>query len=57
MPSMPRGMDDVAALPRLTEGLLARGHSEETVRKVLGDNLLRMMAEVEAVSRDLNRAY
>jgi len=50
VPSMPRAMDDVSELPRLTRGLLARGHSEETVRKVLGENLLRVMEVVEAVS-------
>ena len=50
VPSMPRGMDDVSALPHLTRGLLARGYSPETVRKVLGENLLRVMEAVEAVS-------
>ncbi len=51
VPSMPREMEDVAALPSLTRGLLERGHDEETVRKVLGENLLRAMAQVEDVSR------
>lgn len=45
--SMPKDMGDVSQLPNLTRGLLARGHSPETVRKVLGENLLRVMAEVE----------
>ena len=49
VPSMPEGMGDVSDLPNLTRGLLERGHDEETVRKVLGENLLRVMAEVEAV--------
>jgi membrane dipeptidase len=53
VPSMPRGMEDVSALPHLTEGLLARGHDEATVRKVLGENLLRVMERVEAVSREI----
>ena len=50
VPSMPDEMGDVSQLPNLTRGLLARGHSTETVRKVLGENLLRVMAEVEAVA-------
>ncbi len=54
VPSMPEGMEDVSKLPALTRGLLDRGHSQATVRKVLGENLLRMMAEVEEVSRQLN---
>jgi membrane dipeptidase len=45
--SMPEGLEDVSRLPVLTHGLLARGHSPATVRKVLGENLLRVMSEVE----------
>ncbi|MDJ0789105.1 MAG: dipeptidase [Myxococcota bacterium] len=48
--SMPEGMDDVSKLPALTAGLLERGHSPEVVRKVLGENLLRVMAAVEAAA-------
>jgi membrane dipeptidase len=47
---MPRGLDDVSHLPALTRGLLERGHPPDVVRRVLGENLLRVMAEVEAVS-------
>ena len=53
VPFMPEGMQEISDLPRLTLGLLERGHSPETVRKVLGENLLRVMAEVEAVSAQL----
>ncbi len=53
VPSMPYGMDDVSALPRLTLGLLERGHSEGTVRKLLGENLLRVMESVEQVAGEL----
>ena len=41
----------VAQLPRLTAGLLARGHSEEAVCKVLGENLLRVVGQVESIAR------
>ena len=51
VPSMPRDLEDVSQLPRLTAGLLARGHSEETVRKVLGENLLRVMGQVESTAK------
>jgi membrane dipeptidase len=46
--SMPRELDDVSRLPALTRGLLERGHAPEVVRKVLGENLLRVMDEVDA---------
>jgi membrane dipeptidase len=48
--SLPIGMHEVNQLPDLTRGLLARGHSEQTIRKVLGENLLRVMKEVEVIS-------
>ena len=54
VPSMPLGMEDVSRLPALTLGLLKRGHSDETVRKVLGENLLRAMSEVEYVAQELS---
>jgi len=53
--SMPVGMEDVSQLPALTRGLLARGHSAETVRGVLGENVLRALGEAEDVSRAMKR--
>jgi membrane dipeptidase len=53
VPSMPEGMDDVSRLPDLTRALLERGHAPATVRKVLGENLLRVMEEVEVVAASL----
>ncbi len=53
VPSMPIGMEDVTRLPALTEALLARGHSPETVRKVLGENVLRVLEEAERVAHSL----
>jgi len=35
-----------AELPRLTEGLMRRGHSEQTIRGFLGENHLRVFREV-----------
>lgn len=43
---LPRGMRDVRDLPRLTEVLLARGHSWRRVEKLLGQNLRRFFAGV-----------
>ena len=49
--NMPFGMEDVSRLPRLTQALLDRGYSERDVRKILGENTLRLMAAVERVSQ------
>ncbi len=51
--TMPKGMEDVSHLPRITEALLRRGYPEKDVEKILGGNTLRVMAEVEAVSKKL----
>jgi membrane dipeptidase len=46
--SLPVGLKDVSTYPNLIRGLLERDYSEDDVRKILGENLLRVWAEVEA---------
>lgn len=48
--TMPKGMDDVTFLPRITEALLNKGYSEKDVENILGGNLLRVMEQVERVA-------
>jgi membrane dipeptidase len=52
--NMPFGMEDATKLPLITEALLRRGYSDEDVRKILGENTLRVMTEAERVSSKLN---
>ena len=52
--NMPYGMEDATKLPKITEALLKKGYSEGEVKKILGENTLRIMTEVERVSRELN---
>jgi membrane dipeptidase len=52
--NMPYGMEDASKLPRITEALLQKGYSEGDVKKILGENTLRLMTDVERVSRELN---
>jgi membrane dipeptidase len=52
--NMPYGMEDATKLPKITEALLQKGYSEGDVKKILGENTLRVMTEVERVSRELN---
>ena len=52
--NMPYGMEDATKLPKLTEALLQKGYSEGDVRMILGENTLRVMTEVERISRELS---
>jgi membrane dipeptidase len=54
--SAPKGMEDVSRLPDLVRELARRGYSEQDLKKILGGNLLRVMRQVEGVSRELRSA-
>ncbi len=51
--SMPEGMDDVTHIPQITDALLKKGYSESDIRKILGENTLRVLAAAEQVSREM----
>ena len=53
--NMPYGMEDASKLPKITDALLKKGYSEDDVKKILGENTLRVMAEAERVSRELSK--
>jgi membrane dipeptidase len=55
--NMPFGMEDASKLPKITEALLRKGYSEDDVKKILGENTLRLMAAVERVGRESNAAH
>ena len=44
--SMPKGIDDVTDLPKITDALFQRGYTEEEIKKILGENLLRIFKQV-----------
>jgi membrane dipeptidase len=54
--SMPDGMEDVTHLPQITDALLKKGYSEADIRKILGENTLRVLAAAERVSREMQSA-
>ena len=49
----PEGMEDISKIPNLVRGLMERGFSDEDILKILGGNTLRVMREVEQVSRKM----
>jgi len=52
----PVGLEDVSAYPTLIEELLRRGYGEEDIRKICGENLLGVWAEVERIAQELQRS-
>ena len=56
IPTYVDGLDDVSTFPALLVELSRRGWSDEDLRKVAGENLLRVMREAEAVASRLQRA-
>ncbi|MEX0692291.1 MAG: dipeptidase [Gemmatimonadales bacterium] len=53
--SVPVGLEDVSTYPALVAELLRRGWSDGDVKKVVGLNALRVMAEAERVAARLQR--
>ena len=49
----PQGIDSAADLPKITQALLDRGYSAADIKKILGGNVLRVFAEAERVSREM----
>ncbi len=51
----PIGLEDVSCYPALVAELLRRGYSEPDVRKVAGENILRVLREAERAAARLQR--
>lgn len=47
VPFLPTGMNGAEDLPLITYEMLRRGYSETDIRKVLGENMLRAMTQME----------
>lgn len=46
----PAGLEDVSKFPALVRGLMDLGYSDSDIRKIMGENLLRVMRANEAVA-------
>ena len=53
--STPIGLEDVSTFPALFAELSRRGWTEHDLRKLAGENLLRVMREAEAIAMSLQR--
>ncbi|QYS97968.1 Dipeptidase [Trichoderma simmonsii] len=52
MPAGPQGLEDVSKYPDLISELLHRGVSRDDLAGVIGENILRVMEEIERVAAD-----
>ncbi len=43
---LPAGMNEVTDLPKIVDGLLARGYDEQAIKKILGGNMMRVTEQV-----------
>jgi membrane dipeptidase len=50
---VPEGLDSVDKWPNLTRALLEQGYTAEEIRKIYGENLLRVMAAVEKTAKEM----
>ncbi|KAJ8611589.1 hypothetical protein MRB53_037892 [Persea americana] len=53
IPEGPKGLEDVSKFPDLVEELLRQGVTEKDVRKVIGENILRVWEEADRVAARL----
>ena len=42
----PHGIEDISDYPKITEGLVRKGYSDQRIRKIMGLNLLRLIRQV-----------
>ena len=52
---LPEDMEDISKLPNITIELMKRGYSDADIKKVLGENFLRVMSAAERVASDMQR--
>lgn len=53
--SLVQGLEDVSTYPALTTELLRRGYTDQDIKKILGQNILRVMRAAEQVSATLRK--
>jgi membrane dipeptidase len=51
--NMPEGLEDASKLPKITEALMRKGYSDSDIKKILGENTLRVMEAAEKVSTEM----
>ncbi len=55
--ALPQEIDSAADLPKITQALLDRGYKPEDIRKILGENTLRVFRQVEKISHQIRTMH
>jgi len=53
--TLPAQLEDVSTYPLITQALLDRGYSDEQIKLIMGQNLMRVLREAEQVSKQLQQ--
>ena len=51
---LPDQLEDVSTYPRITQVLIDRGYSRGDIKKIYGENILRVMRQAEQVARNIH---
>ena len=51
--TLPKQLEDVATYPVITQGLIDRGYSDQDIKKVLGENVMRAFERAEQVAAEM----
>ena len=54
VPRLPEQLESVATYPLITQELLNRGYDKESIHKILGGNMMRVLREAETIGKTLN---
>jgi len=54
--NMPDGLEDCSKLPKITEALVRKGYRDVDIQKILGGNILRVLAESDRVAKEWTSA-
>ncbi len=52
----PTGLEDVSKFPALTRALLEKGYSVADIKKIYGENTLRLMRQVERTAASMKQS-
>ena len=50
IPAVPKQLEDVSTYPAITQGMLDRGYKPDDIRKVLGENVMRVFRAAESLA-------